>query len=109
LYGGIDRHARTMYLCVLNQDGEFLMHRNMPAGPDPLLTAGAPYRTDLVGGVACILPCYGLAALGARDGMPVGLGHALYRKARPGGKAQHDNIDSPKIAVLRRGGMLPQA
>ena len=33
-YCGIDLHARTMYLCILNQDGEMLVHRNMPAGPD---------------------------------------------------------------------------
>jgi hypothetical protein len=36
-YCGIDLHARTMYLCILNQDGESLVHRNMPAGPDPFL------------------------------------------------------------------------
>ena len=37
------------------------------------------------------------------------LGHALYMKAIHGGKAQHDKIDSQKIAALLRGGMLPQA
>jgi hypothetical protein len=26
-YGGIDLHARSMYLCILNQDGEILEHR----------------------------------------------------------------------------------
>jgi transposase len=30
-------------------------------------------------------------------------------KAIHGGKAKHDKIDAPKIAVLLRGGMLPQA
>jgi transposase len=30
-------------------------------------------------------------------------------KAIPGGKAKHDTSDSPKIAVLLRGGMLPHA
>ena len=30
-------------------------------------------------------------------------------KAIQGGKAKHDKIDAQKIAVLRRGGMLPQA
>jgi len=37
------------------------------------------------------------------------LGHALYMKAMHGGKAKNDKIDSQKIAVLLRGGMLPQA
>ena len=33
-YCGIDLHARTMYLCILNQDGEILLHRNMNTSPD---------------------------------------------------------------------------
>jgi transposase len=37
------------------------------------------------------------------------LGHALVMKAIHGGKAKNDRIDSHKIAVLLRGGMLPQA
>jgi transposase len=41
--------------------------------------------------------------------MPVVLGHALYMKAIHGGKAKNDTIDAQKIAVLLRGGMLPQA
>ena len=47
-YGGIDLHARTMYLCVLNQAGEILLHRNMKAAPEPFLKAITPYREDLV-------------------------------------------------------------
>ena len=47
-YCGIDLHARSMYLCILNQEGEILLHRNMPAGPEPFLKAIAPYREDLV-------------------------------------------------------------
>src|SRR3954447_17444394 len=41
--------------------------------------------------------------------MPVVLGHALDLQAIHGGKAKHDTIDAQKIAVLLRGGMLPQA
>jgi hypothetical protein len=37
-----------MYLCVLSREGEILLHRNMPAGPDSFLKAIAPYRADLV-------------------------------------------------------------
>ena len=47
-YGGIDLHARTMYVCVLNRDGEVLLHRHMKAAPEPFLRAMAPYREDLV-------------------------------------------------------------
>jgi transposase len=108
-YCGIDLHARSMYLCVLNRDGEILLHRNMPAGPEPFLKAIAPYRADLVVCVECLCTWYWLADLCAREGIPVVLGHALYMKAIHGGKAKHDTIDAHKIAVLLRGGMLPQA
>jgi transposase len=108
-YGGIDWHARTMYLCILNRDGEILVHRNMPAGPKPFLKAIAPYRKDLVVCVACLFTWYWLADLCAREGIACVLGHAWYMKAIHGGKAKHDTIDAQKIAVLLRGGMLPQA
>jgi transposase len=108
-YCGIDLHARTMYLCILNQDGEILVHRNMPAGPEPFLKAVAPYREDVVVCVECIFTWYWLADLCAREEIPFVLGHALYMKAIHGGKAKNDKIDAQKIAVLLRGGMLPQA
>jgi hypothetical protein len=108
-YCGIDLHARTMYLCVLNQDGEIVLHRNMQARPEPFLKAIAPYRTDLVVSVECIFTWYWLADLCTHEGIPFVLGHALYMKAIHGGKAKNDQIDAPKIAVLLRGGRLPQA
>ncbi len=108
-YCGIDLHARTMYLCIVNREGEILVHRNMPAGPEPFLKAVAPYRADLVVCVECIFTWYWLADLCAREGIPFVLGHALYMKAIHGGKAKNDKIDSQKIAALLRGGMLPQA
>jgi transposase len=98
-----------MDLCILNQDGEMLVHRHMPAGPEPLLKAVAPDRTDLVGGVEGRFPWYGLADLGAREGMPVVLGHARAMQASHGGQAQHDKLDAQTMAVWRRGGMLPPA
>jgi transposase len=108
-YCGIDLHARTMYLCILNQDGEVVLHRNMRAAPEPFLRAIAPYREDLVVCVECIFTWYWLADLCTQEGIRFVLGHALYMKAIHGGKAKNDKIDSHKIAVLLRGGMLPQA
>src|SRR5215813_14000079 len=108
-YCGIDLHARTMYLCILNQDGEIVLHRNMQAAPEPFLKAIAPYQEDLVVCVECICTWYWLADLCAQEGIPFVLGHALYMKAIHGGKAKNDKIDAQKIAILLRGGMLPQA
>jgi transposase len=89
-----------MYLCVLNQDGAILVHRHMPAGPDPFLNALAPSREDLVVCVACLFTWYWLADLCAREGIPFVLGHALSMKALHGGQAKNDTIDAQNIAVL---------
>jgi transposase len=108
-YCGIDLHARTMYSCILNHAGEIMLHRNMKASPEAFLKAIAPYREGLVVAVECIFTWYWLADLCAQEGIPFVLGHALYMKAIHGGKAKNDKIDSHKIAMLLRGGMLPQA
>lgn len=108
-YCGIDLHARTMYLCVLDAAGNILLHRNIQANPDAFLRVIAPYRDDLVVAVECIFTWYWIADLCAEEGIAFVLGHALYMKAIHGGKAKNDRIDAHKIAVLLRGGMLPQA
>jgi hypothetical protein len=41
-YGGIDLHARTMSLCILDRDGEIVRPRHMKAAPEPCLQAIAP-------------------------------------------------------------------
>jgi transposase len=98
-----------MYVCVLSQDGEILLHRNMKAAPEPFLQTIAPYREGLVVAVECLFTWYWLADLCAEQGIAFVLGHALSMKAMHGGKAKNDRIDSQKIAALLRGGMLPQA
>jgi hypothetical protein len=108
-YCGIDLHARTMYVCILDQAGETLLHRNMQATPEALLKAIAPYRDQIVLAAECMFTWYWLADLCAEHGIPFVLGHALSMKAIHGGKAKNDKIDAHKIAVLLRGGMLPQA
>jgi transposase len=98
-----------MYVCVLNQDGEVLLHREMQAAPGPFLKAIASYREDLVVCVACLFTWDWLADLCTQEGMPVVLGHALDMKAIHGGKANNDRVDAHNIAVLWRGGMRPPA
>ena len=98
-----------MYVCILNQQGDLVVHHNMQARPDALLKVIAPDREDSVVAVECSLTWDGMAHLWAQAGSPVGLGHALSMQAIHGGQAQHDKIDAHKLAVLRRGGMLPAA
>jgi transposase len=108
-YCGIDLHARSMYVCILNQESEIILHRNMQASPETFLKAIAPYREEIVVAVECLFTWYWLADLCAQAGIPFVLGHALSMKAIHGGTAKNDKIDAHKIAVLLRGGMLPQA
>ena len=108
-YCGIDLHARSMYLCVLDQAGTVLLHRDMRAKPDAFLKAVARYREDLVVAVECMFTWYWLADLCRREKIAFVLGHALYMRAIHGGKAKNDRIDALKIATLLRGGMVPQA
>jgi transposase len=108
-YCGIDLHAKAMYVCILDQTGTILIHKNLPTTPEAFLRVIAPYREDVVVGVECIFTWYWLADLCQKEGIAFVLGHALYMKAIHGGKAKNDKIDAHKIAVLLRGGMLPQA
>jgi transposase len=98
-----------MYLCILDRDGQILLHKNMKSRPDDFLAAIDPYREDLVVGVECIFTWYWLADLCRQEGIEFVLGHALYMKAIHGGKAKNDKIDAFKIAVLLRGGSMPKA
>jgi transposase len=108
-YCGIDLHARTMYLCILNHAGEIVLHKNMKCDPKLFLAAIAPFSPDLVVGVECIFTWYWTADLCAAEGISFVLGHALYMKAIHGSKAKNDRIDAHRIAVLLRGGTFPQA
>jgi len=108
-YCGIDLHAKTLYLCILDREGQILLHKNVRSRPDDFLAAVAPFRDDLVVAVECIFTGYWLADLCRNEGIEFVLGHALYMKAIHGGKAKNDKVDALKIATLLRGGTLPQA
>lgn len=106
-YCGIDLHARTMYLCIIDQAGHIVLHKNMKTQPTSLLHAVRPYREGLVTGCECMFAWYWLADLCAQEEIEFVLGHALYMRAIHGGKSKNDRIDAEKIARLLRGGTFP--
>jgi transposase len=108
-YCGIDLHARTMYLVVLDQAGSVRLARNLPARPDAFLAAVAPFRPDLVVASECVHSWYWLADLCAAEQIAFVLGHALGMKAVHGSKTKSDPHDADTIARLLRGGNLPMA
>jgi transposase len=98
-----------MFLCLLDQQGHILLERNTLANPKSFLKAIEPFRENLVVAAECMFTWYWLADLCEREDIRFVLGHALYMKAIHGGKTKNDRQDAHKIAVLLRGGMLPQA
>ena len=108
-YCGIDLHTNKMYVCILDEAGEIMVHRNIKTDKEVFLKVIEPYREDIVVCVECMFTWYWIADLCGEENIPFVLGHALYMKAIHGGKAKNDRIDSHKIAIILRGGMLPQA
>ena len=53
-YCGIDLPATAMSVCILDQAGTILVHKNLPTTPEAFLRVIASYREDVVVGVACI-------------------------------------------------------
>jgi Ethanolamine utilization protein EutJ (predicted chaperonin) len=47
-YAGVDLHARSLYLSILDRDGQPRFGRNLPAQPQPFLRAVQPFRDGLV-------------------------------------------------------------
>ena len=76
LYCGIDLHARSMYVCLVDQAGTRLVHQDIAAKPEAFLEIIAPYRDEVVVGVECMFTWYWLADLREQEKIAFVLGHA---------------------------------
>ena len=108
-YCGIDLHARTLYVCILDNENNILIHKEISDSPELLLAILKPYIGNIVVGVECMHCWYWIADFCENNAIDFILGHALYMKAIHGGKAKNDRIDSFKIAKLIKGGNFPIA
>ena len=108
-YCGIDLHANSMHVCIVDHGGKKRLHRNFSTkNTDRFLSAVGPFATkDLIIGCESTFNWYWLADLCRQQNMRFLLGHALYLKAIHGGKTKSDRIDSEKLAMLLRGGNFP--
>ncbi len=57
-YCGIDIHARTLTLCILDAQGAVVCHDTVAASPSAVLEAGAPFRDGLAVACACLFAWY---------------------------------------------------
>ena len=90
-YCGIDLHARTLAVCILDADGAIAFRGNVAASPQAVREALAPFREGLVVACECLFAWYWLADLGQEEEIPFVLGHALDMKAIHGGKTKNDS------------------
>jgi hypothetical protein len=99
-YCGIDLHARSVYICLLDQKGKTVLHRNYKASPEAFPKVINPHRKDIAVAPECMFVWYWLADVCAREKIAFVLGRALYMKAIHGGKSKNDRIDSKEVALL---------
>ncbi len=108
-YAGVDLHAKSLFLCVLDRDGKTRLSRNLTAAPEPFLKAVQPFRDAIVVGCECMHCWYWLADACREHDLPFALGHAWAMKAVHGSKTKCDRHDAEAIARLLRGGNFPLA
>ena len=91
-YCGIDLHARSLYVCIIDQSGQVLVHQEIAADPTKLQQLITPFIGGIVVGVKCMHCWYWVSDFCDDLGVDFILGHALYMKAIHGGKAKNDRI-----------------
>ena len=107
---GIDLHAHQMYVCLMDRQGNKLLHTNVRNNDFAyFLQRVEPYRHDLTVCCECMFGWYWLADACQAAGLKFVLAHALYLKAIHGGKNKNDRIDSEKLAHLLRTSLIPPA
>lgn len=105
---GIDLHSRQMYVCVMDSQGNKLLHMNIKNNDfEFFLKKIAPWRHDMTVCCECLFCWYWLADACEQAGLKFVLAHALYLKAIHGGKNKNDRIDSEKLTHLLRSNLIP--
>src|SRR5262249_57133243 len=82
-YAGVDLHARSLYLSILDRDGQIRFSRNLPAAPAPFLQAVQPFRDGLVVGCERMNFWYWLAGTCPDHTIPLPLAPAWGVKCVP--------------------------
>ncbi len=77
-YCGIDLHARSLYVCIIDQAGGTCLHKEISANPDKLQQLLEPYIGNIVVGVECMHCWYWVADFCEEISVDFILDHALY-------------------------------
>lgn len=107
---GVDLHSRQMYICVMDKNGEVLVHRNVRGNNfEYFLKLVEPYKHSLTVCCECTFNWYWLADVCVDAGFEFVLGHALYMRAIHSFKTKNDRRDCWQIAHLLRSNLIPPA
>jgi len=106
-YCGVDLHAKSIYVCLMNYNGKVFIHRKVPSDPLMFMNTIEAFKDNLVVGAESTFNWYWIADVCRENNIEFALGNALYMKAIHGGKKKNDKIDSKTIAELLRSGMFP--
>ena len=77
-YCGIDLHARLLYVCILDEHGNKVVHQKIKADPHQLHKLLKPYIGQVVVGVECMHYWYWVSDFCREMNVEFILGHALY-------------------------------
>lgn len=108
-YCGIDLHKERMYVCIMDQLGNILLHENMKTDFDYFLSRVKDFLPNMIVGVESLFCYYWLFDRCQEHHIPFYLGHAYYMKSVHGGKTKNDKLDSKEIAHLLRTNHFPLA
>jgi transposase len=106
---GIDLHAWTMSVCVMDKNGSILMRKSIPCQLSSLLAILKPWRKSITVGVESTYNWYWLVDGLKAHGIACHLGHTLYISRMSSSKHKSDPVDAHGIAELLRSNRFPLA
>ena len=109
LYGGIDLHASTNHLGVIDEDRNRVIRKKLRNEPELILDVLKPYKEDMVGiAVESTYNWYWLVDLLMDEGYEVHLANPCAIQKYSGLKHSDDTYDSFWLAQLLSLGLLPE-
>ncbi len=106
---GIDLHAQTMAICIMDKNGKTLLKKSIKCEIGLLMALLKPYLKSITVVVESTFNWYWLLDELKKKKVHCHLGHALYIKRRMGEKHKRDSADARGIADLLRTNRFPLA
>lgn len=106
-YCGVDLHDKNMYICLVQKDGEILLHKKLRNNFELFQAKTKKYADDMSVGVESTHNYYWFYDACKKAGIPFYLGHAYYLRAIRGKKKKDDKLDSRTLSDLMRTNFFP--